>query len=145
MEKKKKLTLTQISSLICVGFSVVIRRNLLQEPQGTWQMHHLCYLLVSVLPLTMADADCSGRNGVHVWCSERFSLPLWDKIGAFTQRVIFHSAGRSTSPQCCWSQAHLRCACMSLRMFYDGWWVCTFATLHTERCFSAYTERLTSV
>lgn len=86
MEKKKKLTLTQISSLICVGFSVVIRRNLLQEPQGTWQMHHLCYLLVSVLPLTMADADCSGRNGVRLMLREIQSPSV-------RQDRCFHSEG----------------------------------------------------
>ena len=77
-------------------------------------------LLVSGIPPARVDPGCSGRHGTHIWYSERFRLPMWDKTGTSIWLVIFCLAERNTSPQCCWDQAHLCCACMSCSMCYDG-------------------------
>lgn len=99
-KEKKKFLLVQISSLICLGSPAIIGNNLVEEPQGTWQMHHLHYFLVSVIPLAVVDPDCLGRHSVQVWWF-RFSLFVSDKMGTSIWLAIFCSAERSTSPQCC--------------------------------------------
>lgn len=115
---EKRFVLAPISSLICLRSPVSIAQILLPKPQAVWLLHHLyCYAISClVIPLLVVDPGCSDRHRTHSWCSGRLSLLVWDKMGTSSWLTIFCSAGRRTSPQCCWAQASVVAACPIL------WW-----------------------